>query len=133
MKINVDEIVQRVLPWECELTIGGQVHRVRPPSLADVDGLKKIEARTLGGAAAAEFVESLFEDPRPKLQDLPMPQFNLVLRSVLGYIGEYLSKKNADLLLEAAGLTPSQPKTGTSGNSSPPFASPALASTPSVS
>lgn len=119
MKINVDEIIARVLPWECELTIGGKVYRVRPPTLADVDTLMTMSAnQQLSEQKTAELVRSLFDEPRPDLVSMTLPTVNLVTQVVLRYIHDYLAPKNAEALQAAAGLT----KNGTVGNTSSPSA-----------
>lgn len=133
MKIDVDEIVNRVLPWECEITIGGVAYNLRAPTLADMDTLAKFEAnKKLSEIDAAGLISSLFAEPKPPLAELDFPRFNFVAQVVTSYIRDYLSKKNSALLLQAAGIGAEDRTNGTSSSSSPPSASPVPARTPSA-
>lgn len=128
MKIDVDKVIADTLPWECEVTISGTAYKVPPPTLAAMDSLMKFQAnKQLGERDAAKLIADLFEEPRPKLAEMGLPTVRLVTQAVTKYIHDYLSKKNGELLLTAAGLIPLAD--GTPGTSSRPSSSPAPEST----
>jgi hypothetical protein len=50
MRIDADQIIDSILPWDCTLVLGGTEYRVRPLTLADMIRLERVTAagRTLG-------------------------------------------------------------------------------------
>jgi hypothetical protein len=125
----MDELVNRVLPWDLTFTIDGQQYKVRPPTLADIDALVKFRANVnLSETEAAALFEPLFFEPRPKLAGLPFIKFKLIALLIIRSVEDYLKKENGEKLLQAAGLLPRTAADGTSGTSSAPSSSPAPAS-----
>jgi hypothetical protein len=99
MKMDLDALVNEVLPWQCELKIDGTWYKVRPPTLKDVDALMKLaNDKSISEVEAAQMVEALFDEPKPDLQSKSMTVFNGAVHAIVAYIGQYASKKNSEEL-----------------------------------
>lgn len=119
MKIDVDDVLRRVLPWECEFTIDGNDYAVPPPSLGTLKILERFEAEGMkDDAQAARIIDELFGDKRPDLPSKTLPVVQLVTTATLAYTRNYLSKKSQAAALAEAGV----PGFSTSGNASSPSA-----------
>lgn len=128
MKLDVDKVLDGILPWDFDVVVNGVSHRTKPPAIGTVAVLQKLTSRREGGAEgggsadAGELVgpmADLFVTP-PDFSTWTLQQLIAALNGVLLYWRENLRKNSrpiAPAVAEAMGATPE--KSSTSGSSTP--------------
>jgi hypothetical protein len=118
MKLDIDQILEHIAPWDFSVKIGGETYATRRPSIAELGALSNVAGKTVD--QLAELIGSLFVVPPPIRWELP------VLMAFLGGFTEYFSattqKKelSADVQTTADQMARQQVKAALSGSSSPP-------------
>lgn len=101
MKINVDEMIQQLLPWELSLSVGGKEYAVRPLTVADMASMQAMQSRSV--EEQMKLVASLFDgEEKPDTMSW-QPE---TLAVVMGQIGQYTkdrAEKNSPILARLAG------------------------------
>lgn len=105
MNVNLDEIYQRVEPWEFTLTIDGKQLRVRRLDNADMVAMGRLG--DMKQDEAEKFVAGLFEEAdRPDVRGWDTAKAGLVVAAVAGYYEGQVKKKLAAAKVAAGGDPP---------------------------
>jgi hypothetical protein len=113
MKLNLDEIYERLEPWELVLTIGGAERRVRRLTNVDLELLRRFGQMKL--EESVPFVAGLFEGEQPDVRQWDDARVTLLLTSVLAYYADLVKKKAAGAAAAVAKQMGSQPAASPDG------------------
>lgn len=113
MKLNLDEIYERLEPWELVLTIDGVERPVRRLTNVDLERLRLFGQ--MKPEESVPFVAGLFEGEAPDVKQWDDARATLVLSAVLAYYREQVKKK-----AEQAAAAVSEQIAAAAGRSTPP-------------
>lgn len=108
MKFSVDDTVTMLgadmtpEPWDLELGMDGQDFKVRPLTPADVQRLRRLEAIGVPEAEQREVIRSMFEDPKPKDEQLSAERMTAVFVRMVGYQQGRLQKNLQAVVAQTA-------------------------------
>jgi|GEM_PF-5058899 len=90
MKININDQIDVVLPWECVLVVNGTEFPTRPPTVAEIAALSDLAPLT--DAQAKQLFSGVFVGETPSLDDGKMAL--KMVTAYLAYFWEH-SRKNS--------------------------------------
>ncbi len=80
MKLNIDQILEHVLPWDFVVTIGGVDYPTRRPSIVELAAMQGIGGKEIGGIV--DLVNSLF---------VTKPEIYWDVATLRAFLGGYLA------------------------------------------
>lgn len=104
MNVNIDQIIDELMPWDLSLTVGGVVCRTRPLVLADLLRIQAVFGQHTDEAQAAALLADFFVDPRPDVKSWGIEK----LLAALTAIGDYArsrAEKNSGSIVQAVRRT----------------------------
>jgi hypothetical protein len=106
MEISIETYVEKLLPWDFSVKVGGVVYQTRPLTMGDVlliEDLEKKKGTVAAMQTMADVVQSLFVAPAPDVATWPFEAFMAVLVAVMTYWKEQTKKNMQAIRLSIEG------------------------------
>jgi hypothetical protein len=86
-----NELLDRTLPWELSLKVGGTRYVTRRPTVAEVGQLARVEQ--MNEPQAYELLASLFDDPKPDVRSWSLESIQAAVAAYAAYLRTRVEKK----------------------------------------
>lgn len=106
MPLNLDEYVNKILPWDFPVQFQGRSYPTAAPTIGDLIALGTLNPKDPKSLLAMkEAIERLVPGAPPALLTLPPELLGLIASKIIEYFNEYSRKNSEALGLRAPGAT----------------------------
>jgi hypothetical protein len=105
VKIKLNDVAQKINPWDLSIEIDGKEYKTRAFRMIDAEQAKALDKKD--PKATFKFLEQFFVGDKPDLTKLGINELGAILATLVAY-ANHLTKKNALTMSGPKGKTTSQ-------------------------